>query len=134
MWNHGRKIELKFDGVVRVGISAEVASIFPPRIDVGLRVTGTTFRAARPRAFWIREFGDARAQISHRLFIEWKHTRQRAPLRGHVGDSHASRHRKVRHTVTHEFNRMIKHFILVEEPAQRDDDILAGNAGRKISL
>ena len=99
MRNHGRKIKFEFDGVIRVRVGAQFASILPPRIDVGVGVTGATLRAARSRAFGIRELADARAQIIHRHFIEWKHAGQRAPLGGHVGDGHARGHGKIRHAI-----------------------------------
>ncbi len=128
MRNHGRKIKIKFNRVARVRVSAKLASIFPECIDVRVGVTGTTLEAARSRAFGIRELADARAQIIHCHFIKWKHARQRAPLGGHVGDGHAGIHGKVCHSITHEFNGVIENLVSVEKSAQRDDDILAGNA------
>ena len=131
MRNHGRQIEFKFDGVVRVRVGAKLASILPPRIDVGVGVAGATLGAARSRAAGIGERADARAQIIHRHFIKWKHARQRAPLGRHVGDGHARAHGKMRHAIAHKFHGVIEHLVFVEESAQSDDDILAGDARRK---
>ena len=127
--NHGRKIEFEFNGVVRVYVSTEFVSILPPPIDVGVGVAGATLGAARSRASVTREFADARSQIIHRYFIEWKHTRQRTPFGSHVGDGHARGHRKIRRAVAHKFNRVIEHLVFVKKSAQSDDDVFAGNAG-----
>ncbi len=89
MRNHRREIQLKLDRILGVGIGAEFAAIFPPLLDVGVCVTGPALRAAYSRAFRIGELGNARAQIIHRHFIEWKHACKRAPFRRHVGDGHA---------------------------------------------
>ena len=127
MRNHGRQIKVKLDGVVRIRVCAQLASILPPFIDVGVRVAGATLRTARSRTFWIRELANARAQIIHCHLIKWKHARQRAPFGGHVGDGHARSHGKIRHSIAHKFDGVIEHLVLIEEAAQRDDDILAGN-------
>src|SRR5437899_300295 len=82
MRNHGRQIKFKFDGVVRIRIGAQLASILPPSIDVGVGVAGATLGTARSGAFFTRELANARAQIIHCHFIERKHARQRAPLGG----------------------------------------------------
>ncbi len=128
MRNHGRQIKFKFDGVVRVRISAELASILPPRIDVGVGVAGATLGTTRAWAFVTRELANARPQIIHRHLIERKYAGQRAPFGGHVGDGHARSHGKIGHSIAHKFNRVIEHLILVEKSAQRDDDVLAGDA------
>src|SRR5438034_9111747 len=80
MRNHGGEIEFKFDGVLSVGVGAQLASILPPGVDIGVRVTGATPRAAFSRAIVIAEFLDARAEIIYCHLIEWKHPRQRAPF------------------------------------------------------
>src|SRR5205823_11921759 len=38
------------------------------------------------------------------------------------------------YTVTHEFNGVIKHFVSVEESAQRDDHVFADDTWRKFSF
>ena len=117
MRNDCGEIELKLDRVFRVGVGAEFASIFPPIVDIGVGVTGATLRAARSRAIRIGELGDARAQIIHSHFIEWKHACERAPFRRHVGNGHSRRHGKIRCAIAHEFNRVIEHLVFVEESA-----------------
>ena len=96
------EIEFKLDGVFRVGVGAQLASILPPIVDIGLCVTGATLRAAFSRAIRIAEFRDARAQIIHSHFIEWKHACKRAPFRRHVGNGHARRHGKIRCAIADE--------------------------------
>ena len=134
MRNDCGEIELKLDGVFRVGVCAQLASVLPPSVDVDLTIAGATLRGAFSRAIWIAEFRDARAQITHRHFIEWKHAGKRAPFCGHVGDGHARGHGKIRHAVAHKFNCVIEHLVFVEESAQGDNDILAGDACGKISF
>ena len=54
------EIELKLDGVFRIGIGAQLASVLPPSVDVDLILPGATLRAAFSRAIGIAEFRDAR--------------------------------------------------------------------------
>ena len=132
--NYGRQIEFEFDRVVGIHVGAQVAAIAPPRINVGVGVAGATLGAARSRAPGLGQLTDARVQIIHRHFIKWKHAGERAPFGRHVGDGHARGHGKIRYGVAHEFHRVIKYLVFVEQSAQRDDDILAGNARGKISF
>src|SRR6478672_11175860 len=87
--NYRGKIKFERDGVFRVRVGAEFVSILPPRINVGVAVTGATFGATRSGALGVGELADARTQIIYCHFIEWEHTRQRAPLGSHVSDGHA---------------------------------------------
>ena len=129
MRNHGRQIEFKLDGILRVGLGVQLVPIFPPPIDVGVRVTRATLSTACSGALRIGKLGHARTQIVDCHFIEWKHTCERAPFGSHVGDRHPRRHRQVRHAVADKLNGVIEHFIFVEETAQRDDDIFTDDAG-----
>ena len=128
------QVELKLDGVFRVGISAYLTAIFPPRVDVGFGITGTTLRAAGSRPFPIRELRHARAQIIHRNFIKRKYACERTPLGRHVGDGHARRHGKMCDAIADKFNSVIEYFVFVEEPTQGDDHILADDTRRKFSF
>ena len=134
MRDHGRKIQFKLDGVLRVGVGTEFAAVLPPRVDVGFGITGTTLRAAGSRTLRIRELRHARTQIVYRYLIERKNACERAPLGGHVGNGHARGHWKIRHAVAHEFNGVIEYFVFVEEAAQGDDHVLADDTRRKISF
>ena len=57
MRNDSRKIQLQLDRVFPVGVSAESGSIFPPLVDIAIRVTGATRRTARSGAFRVCELG-----------------------------------------------------------------------------
>ncbi len=41
---------------------------------------------------------------------------------------------RLRHAIADKFDRVIEHLVFVEESAQRDDDVLAGDAGGKFPL
>ena len=134
MWDNAGEVKLQFNRIVRVCIRTQRRAILPPFINIGIRITRTTFRPAFPRAIRIAELCHARAHVVHCHLIKRKDAGQRAPLGCHVGDRHPCRHGKLGDAVAQELHRMIEHFVLIGKSAQSDDDILARNAGRKVPL
>ena len=104
------------------------------RIRIGLR------RLRRPiQQIFIGEARDAlrrqpllhSRKILERDRIHRKPAHQRPPLGGHVGDGKPRVHGKTGHTRPAEFHGRIQHFIVVVEPAQRNDDVFSGRARRQ---
>src|SRR5262249_31997332 len=134
MGNDRGKIQIQFNGVIRIGICTQVGSILPPAVDLGLGITRAALWAAHAGPLGTEKFWDSGTQVIDGHFIKWKHASQRAPFRGHVGDGHASIHGEIRYTVADKFDRMIEDLVLIKESAQGNDDIFASYAGRELAL
>ncbi len=66
--------------------------------------------------------------------VEWEPPDEGAPLGCHVRDGQAFGHRKELHAVTMELDCGVENLARVEEAAQRNDDVLAGDARFEFTL
>ena len=89
MWDNRGQVEFQFYCILCVCIRTQLRAILPPFINIGIRITGTTFPAPFPRPIRIAELADARMQVVNGHFIKRKHPGQRAPLGRHVSDRHS---------------------------------------------
>jgi len=79
----------------------------------------------------LAQFEEIRAaiQIITQDIIEGKHACQCAPLCCHVGDAHALIHRHAGDPAPRKLDCHVQHFVVIEQAAEGDDDVLADNTG-----
>jgi hypothetical protein len=125
--DHRRQVQLELDRVRSVLVGRE--ALVPPALDVGARVRAQRSWATPAGTDAAREVIGAFEQVIAQDLVEREHARQRAPLRRHVGDGHALVHRHRGEPIAVELDGVVEDFILIEQPAQRDDHVLADDAG-----
>jgi hypothetical protein len=126
--NDRAQIERQLDGVLRIIIGRE--SVLIPRIRIRARV-------ARCIAVPLGKIISPLVEEIEQDFIEREDAGQRTPFGRHVGDAHALIHRQRRNTFTaptpapapgNELDSVVEDLIVIEQAAERDDDVLSDDA------